>query len=358
VTVAGRLVMSTLVLAAAVVGCDAHRDVAGRPVMPTSPAASAGITSYALPGMPPSFVAVVSGRLAVFDSRTGRQTRFLTHPPVGDHDDDPVIEQAPNGSRSVMFVRTDPHSCGSAVLKTSLSGHGRATVVFSRPRTAIGSIGADRRGERFAVATEDCRLANPFTIVRVFAPGQHQPQLILTAKLPPRSNFVWGVGPLMVWHDAIAVSLGEHNFSGTVVSRVPRHPEYRKIDSGRFFPSPGGRDCDGTNPLPSVTHGRTTWTSSTSCVLGDRKRSATFLVTYGWPDITHYESGFVLIKRGDPSFADLTGSDERGHFIGTRSGDHGDRAIFYTDGRRQVVLPTCRPTEPALTSTCPDEPVW
>jgi hypothetical protein len=290
----------------------------------------------------------------------GRLVRFLSDPPPGAQDRDPVVRLGPSGSRIVAFVRSGKNPCHAEVMQVPLAGRPSATVVLRPADTAIGQIGASRHGNTLAVDVERCSEKRSFDVVRVYRDGRHHAALTLSARLPADSNNRWSVGPIGVWHRLVAVWIGEHSVDGTVLYRVAGHASTRKIDSGRFLPTPRHRFCAEAALLPSDIVHQLVWsmTIECECERGDRETSPNVLISYPWPHLRRFTTRHLNAPPAALPYPDLSGTDGTGHLIGARTNDAGDTAIVMTDGTHEVDLPTCPASPVSKAARCPRHPVW
>ncbi|MGI8697658.1 MAG: Gmad2 immunoglobulin-like domain-containing protein [Mycobacteriales bacterium] len=99
---------------------------------------------------PPSFVAASAGRIAVFDSTTGRLLRYLTTQQPGGGDSEPTVTA---DRRWVYYVHGNG-TCSAGILRVPYAGGSAEPVVNAGG--AVDSIGVGANGQRVAFLRHAC----------------------------------------------------------------------------------------------------------------------------------------------------------------------------------------------------------
>ena len=319
------------------------------PISTATPTTGPEAASPPLPGAPRQFVAVLAGRLAVFDAASGHRLRWLTTHAANVEDAYPhvVVDRA---GTSVVFARLQPGVCARAdVLRVPLAGGMPKTVLRLNP-SQFDALDVERDGSALAYGVTSCRDSEPRIRVIALPSGR----TLATATSRCCDNGVFSLGGLALHGDRLTISLGVHNSGWTAIMRVPggRAVLLEKLPQ---IPTPSACGFGALGGHERLWSDQTLVTVE-SCNQG--QRVTTSLVSYSGAALQHRRVDRVLDRdeRGD----DLSGSDGRGHFIGIHTLDiegQYSRRILQIGPHGQRLLAEC-PDINGTQDSCATQAVW
>lgn len=320
------------------------------PTSTITPAARPAVLAPPLPGAPRRFVAVLAGRLAVFDATTGHRLRWLTSPAANVEDTDPHIVVERGGS-SVVFARLQPGVCARTdLLRVPLIG-GKPTTVLRLPPSQFDALDVERDGSALAYGVTSCRDSEPTVRVIALPSGR----TLATATSRCCDNGVFSLANLELRGDRLAMSLGEHNSSWTSLLRVRSGRGPVLIEDLPQLPTPAA--CRTTSILWASSGGQSVLRTTETCgfIVSDQ---TTHLVEYSGGSLQRRQVG-KLLGRGALD-SDLSGADGAGNLIGLRSYDteaRYERRILQLGPHGERALAACTDVN-GTQDACATQPVW